>query len=174
MFALWLCLLWWKPMIKNKLERKGFISLVLHFKETNNSSLRKVRATNWRQKQMQRHWLGLTYWLVPHGLVRLIYNRVQDHVIVTKMLYSISYNHVLWRHFLKWGSILSSDSSFCQTDIKLGSRVLQVICCDLPTLLHHKWPFFDKVSKTWFVVTRMGPCRSCIVTITPSVSSFSL
>lgn len=65
-------LLWWHTKTRSSLGKKAFILLTL---SGNSPSLKGVRARGWRQELMQEPWGTLFNWLVPHGLLGLLFTR---------------------------------------------------------------------------------------------------
>ena len=72
------------------------------------------RAGTWRQELMQRPWSSAAHWLAPHGLIRLLSYRTQDHQIRDgtthhglgpphqSLVKKMTYSWILQRHFSQW------------------------------------------------------------------------
>jgi hypothetical protein len=99
---------------------KALFSLIKGSQDRNSS-----RAGTWRQELMQTPWRGAAYWLASHNLFSLLSHRTQDNhqprddtthnglcpatSITKKIAYRPVHNLILWKHFLKCGSLLSHD-----------------------------------------------------------------
>ena len=88
-------------------------------------------GTCWH-KLMQKLWRRASYWLVPHGLLRIQYYHLTDVTTyngldppsnIKTMSYSLAYSLILCRHFLNGVSLLSDESSLCHIDIKLCKHI---------------------------------------------------
>lgn len=87
----------------------------------------KLKTETWRQKLMQKPWIGFAYWLPHFSLPAQLSYRIQttnprtahsqkaetssiNHIFLRKCL---AYSPILWSHFLNWGSLLSDDVDLC-------------------------------------------------------------
>jgi hypothetical protein len=61
--------------------REGLIWLMLphHCAYEGSLDRNSSQAGTWRQELMQMPWRDAAYWLAPHGLLRLLSYRTQDH-----------------------------------------------------------------------------------------------
>jgi hypothetical protein len=95
-----------------------------------------------------------SYWLVPHGLLSPLSNRIQDcesengttynglgpaSSITKTMPYKHDYNPILWKHFLNWRSFLLDDFCLYQVDTTVPEYPKES-CAILKQ--PHYYPFF--------------------------------
>lgn len=132
------------PWSETSWGRRGLFGLHMH-----------VVVHYWRMLGQGRN-LEVRRWCrVPGGvlltdLLSQLYYRIQDPkpesvpnqgrlillTSITKQENSLSFTHslILWRHFFKWGSLLSENSSLHQVDIK---RPAQLTPCQPDTKILH-------------------------------------
>lgn len=92
------------------------------------------QAGIWRLEPIQRSWRSTAYWLAPPGFLSLLsystsYHqaRVEPPTVNWVLPHQSSVQNMHYnfaqRPFLNWGSLLHKDSSLCQADIKVTSRI---------------------------------------------------
>lgn len=131
-------LLWWTPWPKATWDERVYLAYVSQSIEgrqgRRNSNLAGSRLV---QKPWSKILLSSSL-LVAYSVCFLIEFRTTSWAVVSptcwatpcqsltkKTSYRLAYSPVWWRDFLKWGSLLSNDSSLCQVAIKLAiSEVL--------------------------------------------------
>ena len=126
-----------------------------HAQEYTNHHRSQGRAGTWRQ-ELKRPWRSAVYWLVPLACSACFLTEprttspwmapptmvwaLSHQSPIKKMPYRLTYNPILWMHFLDWGSLLSDDYSSGQVDIKT-SQHWEVLSFKLPQAIYFLFCF---------------------------------
>jgi hypothetical protein len=54
--------------------------------------------------------------------------------LIKKIIYMLTNNPTLWKHFLDWGFLIFDDSSLCQADIKLANIEIKLDRTKMPVM----------------------------------------
>lgn len=77
-------------------------------------SIVSFKTWNWKQELIRKLWTGTSYWLCPHGLLKLCSYSTQNHLLrgvrihsdldpptLINIHYRLSHKQIWWRNFLK-------------------------------------------------------------------------
>lgn len=134
-------LLYWhnNTLTKNNIRKKGLFWLILSYYKHSLMEVRdKLKAGTCRRNcGRDWDWSDAAYWLIPHGLLRLLsYKPRAIGLCITPPIVCCSLPHqsrlktvppqaayrpIWWRQILTWQSLCPDVTSLCQVDNKLSS-----------------------------------------------------